>query len=210
MKLNFSAIRPLSAVLLFVLTFALSCTDDHVIPEPVDNCTRLNGQPRAFPCEFEIQKLDFMSGSSNTTAFATLTPTDSLFERSGPYYSWTKTGTENFTISYKVRLTFKRIAEAPVGQNNQYSLFMTQGGIDSEDFHDFSFSINTANMAVGETRSEFYIIEYSLANWMPIPIYMRMFAIVNLTTYEKLKLAPYSYTAIRDLAESWIRFKSTN
>lgn len=210
MKLNFSSTRLLSAILFLVLAFAMSCTDDHVIPEPVSNCNRLNGQPRAFPCEFAIEKLDFMSGSSNTAAFATLTSTDSLFERSGPYYSWDKTGTENFVIRYKVRLTFKRIAEAPAGQDNQYYLYMTQGGIDMEDFLYFGFDINTDNMAVGETRSQFYIIEYHLANWAPTPDYMRLFAIINRDTYEKLKQAPYNYSAIRDRAESWIRFKSTN
>ncbi|SDG94946.1 hypothetical protein SAMN04487996_1265 [Dyadobacter soli] len=210
MKQHFSASRLLSATLLFVLTLAMSCTKDHVIPEPVSNCNRTNGQPRAFPCEFEIQKLDFMSGSSNVTAFETLTPTDSLFERKGPYYTWHKTGTETFNVTYKVRLTFKRIAEAPKGTDNQYNLYLLRGGTDSEDFINWDFDINTDNMAVGQTRSQFFYIEYDLAIWSPSPLWMQLFAIVNRGTNEKLKIAPYNYASFRDRAESWIRFKATN
>ncbi|SDG94987.1 hypothetical protein SAMN04487996_1266 [Dyadobacter soli] len=210
MKQHFSASRLLSATLLFVLTLAMSCTKDHVIPEPVSNCNRVNGQPRAFPCEFEIQKLDFMWGSSNVTAFETLTPTDSLFERKGAYYKWYKTGTENFTIVYKVRLTFKRIAEGPKGKDNRYYLYLLQGSSDYEESINYGFDINTDNMAVGQTRSQFFYIEFSLANWNPSPLWMNLFAIINRDTYEKLKVAPYNYTALRDRAESWIKFQATN
>ncbi|SDG94897.1 hypothetical protein SAMN04487996_1264 [Dyadobacter soli] len=207
MTKNISALRLLSAILLFALSLAMSCTDDHVVPEPVPNCNRLNGQSRAFPCEFEIEKLEFMSGSSNTAVAATLTPTDSLFAP-GKEYSWQKTGTEDFLYRYKVQLTYKRIAEPPKGQENQYALYMTVGGIDTEDFLDWSADINTANMAVGETRSQFYIIDYHLNPWTPISLRMRLFSIVNLETYKKLQKTPYDYTAVRDRAESWIRFKA--
>lgn len=207
---KFSAIRLITAITVFTLAVAMSCTKDHVVPEPTPNCNRLDGQPRAFPCEFAIEKLDFMSGSSNTNAFATLTPTDSLFERTGPYYSWHKTGTEDYVIRYKVRLTYKRIAEGPTGQNNQYYLYMTVGGIDTEDFLYWGSDIDTDNMAVGETRSQFFIIDYALNNWTSITTYMRLFSIINRETYKKLEQAPYKYTAVRDRAESWIRFKPTN
>lgn len=210
MKQNLSAIRLLSAAMLFALALPMSCTDDHVIPQPVANCNRLNGQPRAFPCEFEIEKLDFMYGSSNTAVFATLTPTDSLFERTGPYYSWHKTGTEDYVIRYKVRLTFKRIAKAPEGQDNQYYLYMTVGGIDTEDFLNWGADIDATNMAVGETRSQFFIIDYPLNSWTSITTYMRLFSIINRDTYKVLEQAPYNYSAVRDRAESWIRFKPTN
>lgn len=210
MRQKFSAIRILSTSFSLALALAMSCTDDHLIPQPAANCNRLDGQPRAFPCEFAIEKLDFMTGSSNTTVFETLTPTDSLFERKGAAYSWYKTGTEDFVVKYKVRLTFKRIAEAPEAQDNQYHLYMTEGGIDTEDFLNWGADINAANMAVGETRSQFFIIEYHLSYWAPVPIYMRLFAIINRDTYKKLEQAPYKYTAVRDRAESWIRFKSLN
>lgn len=207
MKKKYTAVRLFSAFVMFAVAVTMSCTD-HVNPdpEPVAHCNRLNGQPRAFPCEFEIEKLEFMSGSSNTVVFETLTPTDSLFQLSGPYYSWEKTGTETYKVRYKIRLTYKRIAEAPQGVTNEYVLYMTTGGIDSEDFLDWASDIGT-DMAVGETRSEFYIIDYNLAIWDSITNRKRMLSIVNLGTYNILKAAPYHYDAVRDRAESWIRFK---
>ncbi|GGM84134.1 hypothetical protein GCM10010967_14930 [Dyadobacter beijingensis] len=207
---KFSAIRFFSAVALFALALVMSCTEDHVVPdpEPSANCNRLNGQPRAFPCEFEMRKLEFMSGSSNTVAFATLTPADSLFRITGPYYSWNKTGTEDWVVRYKVRLTFKRIADGPQGKDNKYYLYMTVGGIDTEDFLNWGSDINTEGMAVGEERSQFFLMEYNLNPWTSITAYMRLLALINQDTYETLKKAPYNYQAVRDRAESWIRFKA--
>lgn len=209
MKQNYSPVRLMSAFTLLALAIAMSCTKDHVVPdpEPTENCTRLNGEPRDFPCEFALEKLEFMSGSSNTVAFATLTPTDSLFRITGPYYTWNKTGTEDWVVRYKVRLTYKRIAPPPSGKTNEYYLYMTVGGIDTEDFLYWGSDINTANMAVGETRSQFFLMEYHLNPWTSITGYMRLFALINKETYQTLAQPPYNYTAVRDRAESWIRFK---
>lgn len=52
----------LSSVLMLAMAF--SCQDHHV-PDPVSNCDLVDGTPRAFPCEFEITKVEFLKKLTN-------------------------------------------------------------------------------------------------------------------------------------------------
>ncbi|WAC13313.1 hypothetical protein [Dyadobacter pollutisoli] len=61
---------PFTSIL--AIAVAISCTD-HDIPNPDNQCERLDGTPRFYPCEFEIVKAEFAKGLTINDIFATIT-----------------------------------------------------------------------------------------------------------------------------------------
>jgi len=63
---NYSLIKVFAVSLVLLTAMAFSCQDHHVPdPDPVIKCNRVDGSPRAFPCEFEIIKIEYYAGKTN-------------------------------------------------------------------------------------------------------------------------------------------------
>jgi len=101
-----------------MMAMAFSCQDHHV-PEPVSNCERVDGTPRAFPCEFEITKLEFLR-TNTSQVVKTVLPGSPVVQLplNDAYHFQYGSQREYAIVDYRVRIHVKRIANAsfqPVG-----------------------------------------------------------------------------------------------
>lgn len=224
-----SLIRVLSLAAIFLTAMAFSCQDHHIPdPEPAANCQRVDGTDRAFPCEFQITKLEFLRKNTNN-AVRTFLPGDSTIGlplNAADSYAW---GSKHgyVLVTYRVRVHVKRIAPAsfqPVGGYEPvlYRLHIATPGSPYHSLYDdiigSPFGVQpppspAANpldmsMAVGETRSfvlSLYLdFDFEVRNGRHFPDLL--IGVVNNTTALTLIGAPYNYNLLRDLNEARIRF----
>ncbi|WP_342084773.1 hypothetical protein [Dyadobacter sp. OTU695] len=193
---------------MFCLAIALSCTD-HTNPDPGgQTCTRVNGSPRLYPCEFEIVQIDFMRQSSNDASFATLAPSnhDVVLPRSLAF-SYQPMSGQSAEILYKIRLHIKRVANPafPAPQGYWISDSRPLGGTaDDESLlaPNIYYPAPTLNMAVGQTIQVFSRMWISIGPSLPTRASL-MTSIQNPATFAALKAAPNNYTLVRDLSEAY-------
>src|SRR5688572_26371059 len=111
----------LSSVLMLAMAF--SCQDHHV-PDPVGNCDRVDGTPRAFPCEFEITKVEFLKKLTNQVSMTILPGhPDALLILGDAYRSFVGSDAEYRDVFFKVRLHVKRIANPTAQPADGYEIW---------------------------------------------------------------------------------------
>ncbi|SDD45294.1 hypothetical protein SAMN04487996_10167 [Dyadobacter soli] len=213
----------LSSVLMMAMAF--SC-QDHQVPEPVSNCDRVDGTPRAFPCEFEITKLEFLRKNTSQVVKTVLpgSPDVQLSSRDALRFNY-GSSREYAIADFRVRVHVKRIAAAsflPVGgyEITYYQLSDPVPPFPAayDDIFDPSLwsappsspsnPITNLDMLVGETRT----VETELNmvfDFMGGPQVFGeiVIGIVNNSTTHTLVAAPYKYDRLRDVHEARIPFK---
>lgn len=105
---------------LLILAAALSCTD-HNEPDPQTGCTLVSGAPRLYPCEFEIQKVEFCNKLDVNDVFGTITPgsPDITLPLAMAWNSFHPTpGTVDAT--FKVKIHIKRVSMPSFDSSNEY------------------------------------------------------------------------------------------
>lgn len=232
---HFSCIKLLTmAAILFTAT-AFSC-EDHNIPDPVTNCNRVDGTPRAFNCEFEFVKAEFYRtewvspGITDTISYGTVTPGSANLEIKEPYYrDWVVSDVSQFFyMPIKVKLTIRRIAPAPAG-SNKYILrnnlrdavpgnpgpgeYSSKSGWDLEP--DDELKQVSIDIPVGATYAYHQTYEFSgrFEYGSNFIIYRLAndyyFLVQNVATSKTLREAPYNYQYYRDMAEARLIFHPT-
>ncbi len=66
-------LKSVLASAIFAIAAVLSCTD-HTEPDPQTGCKLVSGAARLYPCEFEIQKVEFCNKLDVNDVFGTVTP----------------------------------------------------------------------------------------------------------------------------------------
>lgn len=193
---------------MLIMAVALSCTD-HVNPEEPgqSNCSRVDGSPRLYPCEFEIVQIDVMRGSSNTDVYATLTPGNhNVHLLNTLAFSYVKTGTTTATLEYKIRLHVKRIANPAFPTPTGYWISESVLGGEPDDPSllrpNRYYAAPPLNMAIGETSLVFSRLTYGTGDGL-LDIQPTMVSIQNPVTYQKLADPPNNYALVRDRSEAF-------
>lgn len=213
----------LSSVLMMAMAF--SC-QDHDVPDPVTRCNRVDGTPRAFPCEFEITRVDFLKKLTNDVA-ATILPgnLDFVLPLEQAYRFEFGSRREYAQVVFKVRIHVKRIATASFPVADGYEVWQYRVtphgppyfGIYNDDIggpggnaipEPTNNSPIKMDMAVGETRTVDNEIAFVINYYPPQPKQIGdfYFAIMNNTTARKLASAPYNYGLLRDIDEGHIGY----
>jgi len=216
----------LSAIL--VAASIISCTD-HVTPDPGPDCTLLNGQPRFFPCEFVITKVEFCKDLNILDVFGTVTPAQpdiNLPVR----YAWSNynNSPDVKILTYKVKLHIKRIANPPAGGSADYILGKPVGRV--SDIMSFGIAvfppihpqvlsfIHPSFLPLGQSTVVVSDAEYAvkIGTLPPMnttvysdPIGNVLYNIHNLSTSNLLIAPPHNYSFVVDLAEAHILINPT-
>lgn len=197
-----------AAIALFVIV--LSCTD-HLNPNPgnpSEACTRVDGSPRLYPCEFEIVQIDFMRQSSNDVSFATLTPSNhAVVLPKSLAFSYQPFSGGSAEVLFKIRLHIKRIAPPAFPTPEGYWISDSRplgGTADDESLlaSNMYYPAPSLNMAVGQTIQVFTKMWISVGPSQPT-LASLMTSIQNPATFAALKAAPNNYTLVRDLSEAY-------
>jgi hypothetical protein len=198
----------------FVMALALSCTD-HSNPDPGGpNCSRVDGTPRLYPCEFEIVKIDFMQQSSNDATFATITPANhNVALKAALAFSYVKNSTLTATVVFKIRLHIKRIASPAFPTPGGYWISESVAGGEVDDPSvlrpNTYYPAPALGMAVGETIQVFSRLTFYTSDNV-IDQGPTMISIQNPVTYANLAAAPNNYALVRDLSEAhYVGFNTT-
>lgn len=216
-----SILKIASLTAVFFTAMAFSCQDHNLPdPEPNLNCNLLDGSQRAFPCEFEITKIEFLEKGTNKV-MDTATQNDSavtLSAKGAQFFAiWSMQS--YFDSFWAVRVTVKRIANAP-----SPSTYLTRFVI--RDYLDYVYDPITPtddqnekfpiNIAIGESFS--FESGITMAGGVvqqnyPNSIYRTSSGysvlVQNYETSQLLKKPPYNYLSYRDLAEAKIKFNPT-
>jgi hypothetical protein len=204
-----------SAILLTAMAF--SCQDHHVPdPDPISNCNRVDGTPRAFSCEFQITRIEIFD--RNTSNFAEVITPQRL--SGGLYFSQASQTAplsgQAYYLSYKVRVHAKRIANSQMPAWNYYQLVVLGSGglvlmpdnvVDPIPLgNSISDYQQISNWAVGETKT-FDGYASFLAGKTPVISSTTLFVGVrNYNSYDLLISPPHNYERLRDLAEGALAF----
>lgn len=216
---KFPVIKVLASFAILLTTMAFSCQDHHVTdPDPVSNCNRVDGTPRAFPCEFEISKIEIFEKN-----------TDHIIETISPHRlqgglsmlhaisTQPLSGHTQYVMTYRTKIYIKRITNSPLPSWNKYKV-ITMQPFNSPDRPDnilFPYPIvNDVNSyqeiplwPIGETKifesnilflTSRVVTQTSILFGNPI-LYC---FIVNYNTWEALATAPHNYSALRDISDA--------
>ncbi|WP_310226590.1 MULTISPECIES: hypothetical protein [unclassified Dyadobacter] len=222
-------IMSLSSVVLTAMAF--SCQDHHIPdPDPVANCELVDGSSRAFPCEFQITKLEFLRNKTDKVV-RTFMPGDSTVAlpiNASERYVW---GSMHAYIQmiYRVRVHVKRIAAASIQPQGGYELIPYRLSPDVppgfpfpplwDDYIGGPYGLNPPSataahpldmsMPIGETRSYVVTLELMFDTESQGGQYFgdHLIGVTNNTTALTLLGAPYNYHRLRDIHEAKIRFK---
>jgi hypothetical protein len=224
-------LKTVSLASIFLTAMAFSCQDHDIPdPDPVANCKRTNGTDRAFPCEFQIVKLEFLRNNTNNVVktFLLGDSTIALPINASERYVW---GSKHAYIwmTYRVRVRVKRIAAASFQPVGGYELMpyrlSPEGppGFPYPPLHDdlvggpwgWGPPASPANepldmsMPIGETRSFVLSLELQFDTETQHGSYFgnHLVGIVNNTTARTLLAAPHNYDRLRDIHEARIVFK---
>lgn len=199
----------------------LSCTD-HDIPDSGTACTRVDGTPRYYPCEFEILKAEFCNKLDINEIIATVTSGNQKVTLPvSAAWSYYHPSPGFADITYKIKLHIKRVSNPSFATSNQYIIPKTTGRIpDLSKFLEinqfppvFPPLSTMLSMPVGETSvvilDAFYHAKENFQQPSNKTVYSDisgniMYLIYNMKTAENLAGAPHSYQNILDIAESRI------
>jgi hypothetical protein len=224
-------LRAVSLASILLAAMAFSCQDHHIPdPDPVANCKLVNGSERAFPCEFEITKLEFLRNNTSNVV-RTFVPGDStvgLPINASLRYVWGSMHA-GISMTYRVRVYVKRIAAAsfqPLG-GYEFSTYQLSPEVPPgypfpplwDDFIGGPYGLNpppaTAyepldmSMAIGETRTYVMNLDLLFNTEVSGAAYFgnQLIGIINYTTAHKLLGTPYNYNRLRDIHETKIAFQ---
>ncbi len=116
MRNNTLYVRTLLALTYSLFVAALSCTD-HEVPElpndPESACSKINGSPRAYPCEFKIEKLTFYAKDNSVIGEVTPTSPNIILYRSRAKMDSNPSAStvgQIGVLTFDVKATVKRLA----------------------------------------------------------------------------------------------------
>lgn len=226
----FSLLRSASIATIVLTSTALSCQDHHIPdPDPVSNCTRINGTPRAVDCEFEIVEVAFYRGSvSDANLYGKVTPNDSnlVIKEQFKYEFVAGSASSLFSIGLIAKITVKRIAPAPAG-SNKYLFRSTIQSFKDPRFPErevdsrFGFLLDEDNydqVAIDVPVGGTFTYNDMMAGFqgqyttdrttglIVYPVNPTWVIVQNVETSKKLRNVPYSYTLFRDQAEARLKF----
>ena len=210
-------LKVISAFSVVLTAMAFSC-QDHFVPEepetaifPANACTLNNGEPRPFPCEFEVVKIDFVYGPKDVIA-GTATQADSVVHltRAHPqtFITWGIHG--GFYSFWRTRVTIRRIAN-PVGHNSKEYIFREA----FRGFHDDNrdpypitppdnaFEKHTIDIPIGGTYT--FASGFTMEGGRPTKPTLSQspyILVQNVATSAILQKPPYSYTNYREIADA--------
>ncbi|MCF2489947.1 hypothetical protein [Dyadobacter sp. CY347] len=202
---------------IFFLAMAFSCQDHNIPdPEPTASCNLADGTPRAFPCEFEIVKIDFMEKNAKKV-MSTATQSDSNVTLNTAHAaSFSVYGIQGyFRSSWRTRITLKRIAASSTPGPNEYITRDIRANNEINDpitTPDSNFKKLSFNIAVGDTISfaSTVFIEGGYRGGGNYSVSLGYLATIqNVATSALLQKPPYNYTFIQDLAEAKINYFPT-
>jgi len=203
----------------------LSCTD-HDIENPETACTRVDGSPRYYTCEFEIVKAEFTNKLSLNEVVATVTPMNRKVNIPvSAAWSYYHPSPGFSDITFKVLLHIKRVSNPSISSSNQYTIPFLNSGTKNMDA---SFALyqfppifpplsQTISIATGETFvavvDAFYHVKEDILPGNKA-VYSDIsgntaFLIYNMKTATVLSASPYSYKHVFDLSESHIVIEPT-
>ncbi|GGN03795.1 hypothetical protein GCM10010967_43300 [Dyadobacter beijingensis] len=228
---HYTTLKLLALASVFVTAMAFSCQDHH-IPDPVTNCNRVDGTPRALNCEFEFVKAEFYTVDRypdnppryDTIVYATATPASPKVSIEEPRYAaWIVSSVSLlYYIDLPVRVTIRRIAPKPAGTTG-YLLRkdFAAGGPSNVEYPTYGGSLPpdedltpvNINIPVGGTFTyNTGYIWYGAASDKPPYINYGIdggnnyFLVQNIETSKLLRQAPYNYQFYRDMAEAKLLF----
>lgn len=219
---HFPILRLLAFGVVLLTAMAFSC-EDHNIPDPVTNCNRVDGTPRAFDCEFEFVKaLVYNIGYfKDTIVYGVATPEKPDVEIKEEYYGeWLVSSISGFhSTSVQMKVTIKRIAPPPSPTAINY-LIRRNLTINPDDnlleYFPFFISPDSLNLThqkidipVGATHTfdTFYFFGGYDNIFSSYNGSINLLPIQNKETTDILTQAPYNYTLFRDIAETSAYFR---
>lgn len=207
------------------MAVVLSCTD-HTDPEPTTNCALVSGAPRFFPCEFEIQKVEFCNKLNLNDIFATVTPDNPniTLPLAMAWNSFHPTP-GSVDATFKVKLHIKRLSAPSFNNSFEYIIpkVIGQVPVTSQTFDISHFPPLfppvpvELNMQVNQTTVIFADANYHATeesspsgdlSYTAISGNV-MFLIYNLATASILVAAPHNYPTILDVSEGHIAINPT-
>lgn len=230
---HYSMIKVAALSIVLLAAMAFSC-EDHSIPDPdpVSNCNRIDGSPRAVDCEFEYVKAEFyrvdrFTNIPDTVYFGTVTPANpNLAVKEQLYGDWVVSYiSQFFYLPLQAKVTIRRIAPAPAGSNTyllrqdmrvgpppgETGEYNSKSGWFELEKDEELKAVNI-NIPVGGTYT--YDMTYNITgrfeyngDYIDYPVYPKYYLLVqNAKTTEMLKATPYNYTKYRDIAEARLPF----
>ncbi|MBO9613661.1 MAG: hypothetical protein J7619_13245 [Dyadobacter sp.] len=225
---HFSFLRLITLLIVFFTAMAFSCQDHH-IPEPVTNCNRIDGTPRAFDCEFEFVKAEFYRVAeygwkpNDTLVYATATSANPNVQIKEPRFANWIVGSRSglYFIQLPVKVTIKRIAPSP---SNSATYFLRKdfratsngvefptysGNLPADDTHrqvkidvpvGDTYAFLTSYVWSGSASFDGKYMNYHIDGGRDY------LAIQNVETSKLLRQAPYNYSLYRDIAEAKLLF----
>lgn len=222
-----SIVQVISTTCILISAMAFSCQDHHV-PEPITNCNRVDGSPRAFDCEFEFLKADLYElreGSKpnvkDTIVIASISPTSSIATIKEPWYAawiFSPQGMR-YSLLMDVRVTIKRVAPPANGSDlyllrNNFTAFekLEYGTYGNTIPGDESLTPVKIDIPVGGTYT--YSLPYQWlgdatdkGKYIDYNLKSDYYLLIqNVATSELLRQAPYNYNLYRDLADAKFKF----
>lgn len=207
------------------MVVVLSCTD-HTDPEPATNCTLVSGAPRLFPCEFEIQKVEFCNKLNVNDIFATVTgdnPNITL-PLAMAWNSFHPTP-GSVDATFKVKLHIKRISAPSFNSSFEYIIPKVIGQVpvtaqtfDISHFPPLFPPVPVElNMQVDQTLVIFADANYHATEKSSPSGELSytalsgnvMFLIYNMATASILAAEPHNYPTILDVSEGRIAINPT-
>lgn len=221
-----SIVKIISTTCILISAMAFSCQDHH-LPEPTTNCSRVDGSPRALNCEFEFVKADFydLRGSSpndqDTVIISSLTPASPVATFKEPWYAaWIfNPNGMRYALVTDVKVTIKRIAPPAYGSKlyvlrNNFAAYeeFEYGTYGSTIPSDESLDPVKIDIPVGATYT--YSIPYQWlgeatdrGKYIDYPLRAEYYLLIqNLETSKVLRQTPHHYKLYRDLADARFRF----
>ncbi|MCE7064327.1 hypothetical protein [Dyadobacter sp. CY326] len=198
---NLFMIKLLSYFIIIFFGMAFSCQDHEVAVGwpgptfPVNACERVRGGARAFPCEFQIVRLEILRQNTDEVV-DTATPTDSTvtLPTNSAFTFQVRNLGSYFFASWRTKVTVKRVANAQFPNSNEYiarNLYRDfyENTYDPITPSDNSLVKRTINIALGETFT-FEHGFYFEGNPQYLPYSANQFTVVqNLVTSEVLRNA---------------------
>ncbi|MCE7038844.1 hypothetical protein [Dyadobacter sp. CY312] len=224
---NFST-KGCHLLLLSLFVLALSCTD-HELPETPDNlpeskCKAVDGSDRLYPCEFIIEKIDFLSKDGAVLATVTADAQSigiSRFQAKTNTYAGNVEG-QTGAATFDIRIRIKRVASPSFPVNVGYLIGYTHNSSGKRILHTPSSPGDTygerikfgdpvtLDMAIGESRdvTVSMLFPYKIENFgglRPITIITSTsFFIDNDETTLALPRATYPYSQVGSVVEAYI------
>jgi len=212
-----SLIKIVTLSVIFLTAMAFSCQDHNVPdPDPVSKCNRVDGTPRALPCEFEVTRVEFFK--TNTKEIIETIDSQHLqggLIRGNAAKVQPLTGHDGEVfLVFNTKVYVKRIANSPSTSWNKYRVAQFKLGKHPEHgdiinlpiqwTNDLAYFQEISSWAIGETKTFEIGVGFESYPEENIDIYC---SIINYNAWEMLVAPPYNYELVRDVAEATLKYK---